>query len=336
MVSGLNSDTRKEEIGMPVYWFEVGVAFGAWMVTYLLTPVMERLAWRAGAVDRPRGRHTHARPTALWGGVAIFVGFGAATLIGLAISPEYGLSRPIAGILLGATLIAVLGIVDDLRELRAGPQILGQLLGVGVLIYFGAKIEFVTNPFTRQMVPLGAWGDLLTVVWVLGMINTINWIDGLDGVAGGVSAITAATLGLMAVQMHQVPAAILAAAVCGAAVGFLRYNLFDHKVKVFMGSVGAQVLGFVLASISIIGALKVPATIAVAVPVLVFGVPLFDGVFVLARRLAHGQPLHEGSRVHLHHRLLERGFKKHQVVLVIYGLTLIFCTLAFCLFRMAQ
>ncbi|MCC6444302.1 MAG: undecaprenyl/decaprenyl-phosphate alpha-N-acetylglucosaminyl 1-phosphate transferase [Armatimonadetes bacterium] len=321
---------------MPMYAYGILTALVAWAVAYLLTPVTERLAWKAGAVDHPRGRHAHLRPTALWGGVAIFAGAVAGTLTAVGVMPQVSLSRPIVGILLGATLVGLMGVRDDVKEMRAGPQLLGQLAAACLLLWFGVEIKFITNPFTGEMMVLGPWGDILTVLWVLGMTNTINWIDGVDGVAGGVSAITAATLGLIAVQMHQISAAMMAAAVCGAAIGFLRYNLLDRGIKVFMGSVGSQVLGFLLAAISILGALKGPATIAVAVPVLIFGVPLFDTAFVLLKRLWERRPIYEGDRAHLHHRLLARGLNKHQVVCVIYGLTATFCGLALLVFRMAR
>jgi UDP-GlcNAc:undecaprenyl-phosphate GlcNAc-1-phosphate transferase len=292
-------------------------------IAHLLTPVVQRAAIRYGAAHAPRARDIHQEPVPRWGGVAIYLAFVIALAVSLAVLHLW-LGRLVRwptwmagfGVLLGGTLLSLTGAWDDLRELSAGKQMLVQLLCALVVIPFGVRIEFLTDPFhPSNMIFLGLWAYPITVVWIVAVTNAINFVDGMDGLAAGVCAIAAFTLALMAVQSGQPALAILAASLCGSLLGFLRYNF--NPAKIFMGG-GAPFVGFTLAAISAVGAFKVAATMAIMVPILVLGVPIFDTAFVIIRRFQQGQPIYQADKSHLHHRLLARGFTQRQTVLILY------------------
>jgi len=185
---------------------------------------------------------------------------------------------------------------------------------------FGVRINYVTNP-AGGLFYLGWAAVPATVVWLFGVTKTIDLIDGLDGLAAGVCAIASCALAVLAILMNTHSVAIVCAAVTGASLGFLRYNY--PPASIFMGTVGAQFMGFVIAGAAVIGAFKVAAAFAVLVPILALGVPLFDAVFAVARRAANGQPVYMPDRGHIHHRLLDAGLTQSQVILVIYCATVV-------------
>ncbi len=201
------------------------------------------------------------------------------------------------------------------------------MLAALIVLPFGVTIRFVTNPFGEGMIDLGpVLGAALTVLWLVGVANALNWIDGIDGLAAGVSAISAFTMALMAAWSKQPALTILAAALCGSLLGFLRYNF--NPAKIFMGG-GAPFVGFTLASISTVGAFKAPVAAAVAVPILVLALPLFDTALVIFKRWRAGRPIYQADRSHLHHQLLALGFSQRQAVLILYGISFSFCAAAF-------
>jgi UDP-GlcNAc:undecaprenyl-phosphate GlcNAc-1-phosphate transferase len=185
-----------------------------------------------------------------------------------------------------------------------------------VVVAAGLKIEYVGDPFGGGLVALGYLSIPITLIYIVGFTNVINLIDGLDGLAAGVSAIAAASLLVLAAQGNRLEAAALAAAVIGACVAFLRYNF--NPASIFMGDSGALFLGFTLATISLMGVMKSSAAIALAVPLLIIGVPIFDTASAIVRRLRHKRPIQEADKGHIHHRLLGRGFNQRQTVLIIY------------------
>jgi len=235
---------------------------------------------------------------------------------------------PVLGIVLGGTLIALLGGADDRVDLPAWSKLGGQIVCAGFLIPFGVRIEGITNPLGGGWIALPVWlGIVLTILWVVAVTNAINLIDGLDGLAAGVSAIAAFTLALIGLGWGRVEAAILAAGLSGASLGFLPYNF--SPAKVFMGDLGSHFLGYSIAAISVLGAFKVAVSLAILLPLLVLAVPIFDTAFAITRRYRRRQPIFSGDRGHIHHLLLARGLSQRQTVLVIYGITVAFCALAF-------
>lgn len=320
-------------------------------VTTLTTPWVMRLAARCGAMAVPRDRDVHEAPTPRWGGMAIYA--GAVVAIIAAVSYRHwrtdganGWNLQLLGLLLGATFIAVVGVVDDLLDLRPVWQLAAIAAAGTILIAFGVRIEGVTNPLSglhagpTDTEP-SRWVALpfpvsvgATLFWVLLVTKTVDAIDGLDGLAAGVCAISSVTLALLATTSHQPggPAmGLVTAALAGACVGFLRLNF--HPAKVFMSTVGAQFLGLMLAGASIVGPFKAAAAVSVLVPLLVLGVPIFDYGVVIVKRLRQGAPIMRADRRHFHHRLLDRGLTHRQAVYVIYAVTFTLCLIALLLFR---
>lgn len=298
----------------------------AGVITLLLTPVVRYLSNRWGLVDKPDPRKVHRVPMSRLGGIAIYLGVMGALVVqyfgeryfGWGGSFVDGTTRgDVLAILGGMTLVFIVGLVDDLKNLSPGVKFLGQLVAAAVVVVGGGvKIEYIGNPAGGGLLALGMLSIPVTLIYIVGFTNIINLIDGLDGLAAGLSAIAGATLLVLAVQGNRFDAATLAAVLIGACVGFLRYNF--HPASIFMGDSGALFLGFTLATISLLGVMKTTAAIALAVPLLIVGVPIFDTASAIVRRWRHGRPIGEADRGHIHHRLLGRGFDQRQTVLIIY------------------
>jgi UDP-GlcNAc:undecaprenyl-phosphate GlcNAc-1-phosphate transferase len=323
--------------------------------TYLLTPWVRRLAIRAGALDMPDARRVHTEPIPRWGGLAIYIGVAVGMLAGLArlylLAPSdsvfLGRALQFLGLLLVGTGVLVVGMLDDRKQFSALVQ-MGALLLAGLVVQlFGVQIEGFAAPIggkfsEARWIPLGAWAIPITALWIFVVSKTMDTIDGLDGLAAGVSAIAAFALALMALQAADLLdqpypnwlIAITAAAIAGAAGGFLRYNF--NPARIFMGTGGAQFLGFMLGGLSVIGAFKTATAFAIAIPVLVFGLPFLDAGLAVVRRLLSGQPIHKPDKKHIHHQLLERGLNQRQTVLILYGIAAAMAVVALILFRKAM
>lgn len=311
------------------------------VIAYLLTPYVGKLAARAGAVAMPRARDIHEGAIPRWGGIAIVVALGGAVAVvwwvasqlGVPLATTPGAKRAVEGVLLGTLLVAVVGALDDVYDLSPGLQLAGQGIAATAALFLGVKVEFISNPFDPAggVLYLGDLGAFITIFWIMAITKAVDLIDGMDGLAAGIGAIAAATIALMAATAGQLHVALLAAALAGGAVGFLRHNF--NPARIFMGTVGAYVLGFVLATSSVIGVLKILVLIAMVVPILALGVPIFDTSFAIVRRARERRPIFAADRGHLHHRLLDRGLTQRQTVLVLWLVTLCLCTVAFIIFR---
>jgi UDP-GlcNAc:undecaprenyl-phosphate/decaprenyl-phosphate GlcNAc-1-phosphate transferase len=322
--------------------YKMGIAAAlAGAITALVTPLVKKLAIKAGVVRAPRERDMHQEPIPLWGGVAILIGFFVAFL---AIRPFLGVEiaiplhkvkaiipllghRPILGIVLGGAFVAGIGLLDDKGDLSPRYQTLGIMAGGLFAALLGARIAGITNPFSKEWVefPLSL-SVFFTVCWVFLATKTFDFLDGLDGLAAGIAAIVGTTMGLIAAVQGDMTVALIAAVLVGSSVGFLRHNY--NPASIFMGTVGAQFLGFVLAELAVLGAFKVSATLSLIIPLVAFGVPVGDGLYVVGRRFANKRPLTEAARDHIHHRLRDKGLETKQAVLAIYGLTAVTCLLA--------
>lgn len=302
------------------------LALVATVVTVILTPLVRGFALRRGLVDRPGGRKVHLQPIPRLGGLAIFLGVAVTLTVqilgemylgwGGALVDSGHVKVRVIGVLLGLLVIFVVGIIDDLITLSPGFKLAGQVVAASVVVAAGLRIEFVGDPIRGGLIMLGLLSIPVTLVYIVAFTNVINLIDGLDGLAAGVSAIAAMSLLVLALQGNRLDAATLALALIGACIGFLRYNF--HPASIFMGDSGALFLGFALAVISLMGVMKSTATIALAVPLLIIGVPIFDTASAIVRRLLHSRPIQEADKGHIHHRLLGRGFNQTQTVMIIY------------------
>lgn len=281
-----------------------------------LTPFVIKLAHRIGAIDVPKDdRRVHKSPVPRLGGLAIYVSF----LIGMLLFADME-SRKMFGFILGSAIIVGTGIIDDMKPLSAKVKLLLQILAASIIYFFGFRILFFTNIFhPDQMVALRFLAYPITIFWIVGVTNTINLIDGLDGLAAGVSAIIAITLAYLTLTFNRLDIFLISILLIGSLLGFIPYNF--NPAKIFMGDTGSLFLGFTLAAISVDGVLKTVSAIAIFLPLLVLGLPLFDTSFAMLRRLLEGRPIMSPDKGHLHHRLLELGMKQKKAVLVLYSAT---------------
>src|SRR5512133_573315 len=244
------------------------------VLAWLLVPFSERLARRIGAIDYPNDRSLHQQPTPKLSGAAILVA-------GLLFLPDDGQSRSILG---GAAVIALVGVVDDVYDLSAPVKLTGQIAAALIPVLGGVRVDAVTLPFIGGF-DLGWLAYPLTVVGIVAVVNVINFTDGVDGLAAGVCAISAAALAVIALSLDRNAAGVLAALTAGGALGFLRHGF--PPASSFMGDTGSNLLGYLLATAAIQGALKTNAVVALAFPLIVLAVPILDTGFVVAKRLKY-------------------------------------------------
>ena len=296
-------------------WIKVMLAILiAFVVSFALTPVVKILAQKVGAMDVPgEARRVHDHPIPRMGGLAIFLAFLLSVLV------FANIDRQMQGILLGATMIVVLGVMDDIMALNALPKLIVQILAAGIAVYHGCVIQFVSNPnvfSSMTYLDLGWWSYPITIIWIVAITNAVNLIDGLDGLAVGVSAISTASITVIALMVAETNVAVVLAALFGACLGFIPYNM--NPAKIFMGDTGATFLGYILATLSVTGLFKMYAIISFAVPFLILGLPIFDTAFAMIRRMAHGQSPMHADRGHIHHRLIDMGLNQKQAVATLY------------------
>ena len=270
----------------------------ALLASWVLTPYVKKLAFRIGALDKPDGRKVHHGIMPRLGGLAIYLAFVIAVLATM------HMTRDIFALLLGGTVIVIVGILDDKYQLPAKVKLLGQIAAAFVLVLFDIKIEWLNNPWGGYFY-LEYFSVPLTVFWIVSFTNVVNLMDGLDGLAAGVSGIASVTVILVALQQGFYPVAVITAALAGGIIGFIRYNF--NPASIFMGDTGSMFIGYMLAAISIFGAVKSAATIA-----------LMDTAFAIVRRYTNGRPIFQPDKGHLHHRLLAMGLSQRQAVLLMY------------------
>jgi UDP-GlcNAc:undecaprenyl-phosphate/decaprenyl-phosphate GlcNAc-1-phosphate transferase len=309
--------------------FLLVVFLAAAAIAFLLTPPIRRIAIRLDAVDRPGHRRVNTSPVPRGGGVAVATAFVVVTLLALvAIGtwhvvpvPATVLPSDLLGLLVGGTVAAAFGVVDDYLDLRARWQFLGQVVLALIAVICGITVDFVANPLGGHQIQFeGIVAVVVTVVWIAGMINAINFIDGLDGLSSGIGFIAAITLGIISLTTQVSPfgqpfITVLCFILAGSLLGFLRWNFFPATI--FAGTSGVMFLGYTLAVLSILGTAKV------AVAMLILGVPIIDAFWIIVRRLAEGRSPFSPDRGHLHHRLLDSGLSHRQTVLLIYGICVV-------------
>lgn len=293
----------------------------ALLASLVLTPLTIRLARRLNWLDQPSPRRTHTEPTPRIGGVPLAIAFLVALAFTLTFprSDENEMPR-VLGLMLGVALIAVVGLIDDVRELKPLPLFAMQFGAAIIAIASGVRILEIPNPLGGAGIYLPEWlGIALTLLWIVGMMNTVNFLDGLDGLVGGVTLIAGAILFLHTYKLEQYSIALLPLALMGATLGVLIFNF--PPAKIFLGS-GAYLLGFALAVLSIIGGAKV------ATALLVLAIPILDVAWQILNRVRAGKSPFAADRGHLHHRLYDMRFSTRKIVLLYYALTALFGALA--------
>ena len=306
-------------------WIKMLLAFAvSLLVAYVMTPPVKRFAEKVGAIDVPRdNRRVHDHPIPRMGGLAIFIGFVLSLIFFVPMSTK------VLGRLVGSVISAVMGGVDDIVSLNPWVKLAGQIVAALVAIRCGLVFDVISNPniFAEETyIEIGWLSIPLTMLWIVGCTNAVNLIDGLDGLAVGVSAISSMTMLIVSLFVSEPVVSIILAALTGACLGFMPYNL--NPAKIFMGDVGSQLLGFVLSTASIMGLFKLHAIITFFVPLLALALPLADTIFAFFRRILHGQSPFKADKGHFHHRLLAMGLNQKQVVAVLYGISAVLGLLA--------
>ena len=295
----------------------------------LLTPGVCWIARKFGIVDQPSNRKVHLKPIPRMGGVAMYLAFLLALVAALLYQSE--LSQRLADnshlqyCIGGASLVFLLGLADDIFCLRPAFKFGVQAFAAVIAYAGGIQILRLDMPWDLH-VSLGVLSLPLTVFWFLLVINAINLIDGLDGLAAGVSLFTSLVLLVLAVMSGKYVVALGLAALAGSCLGFLRYNF--NPASIFMGDSGSYFLGYMLASLSILGAMKSQATVAMLIPLIALGVPLMDTILAPIRRFMTGKALFQPDKNHIHHRLLQMGLTTRKAVLIMYGATIVLGILA--------
>lgn len=293
----------------------------AFVISLLTTPLAKKLAVKVGAIDMPgkagtaSARHLHASPTPRMGGLAIFLGFFFSVLLFAPMG-----SKNIS-MLIGATIIVILGALDDIYDIPARQKLVVQIIAAAVATAGGNQIHFFSRltALDGGHFQLGILAVPATLLWIVLITNAVNLIDGLDGLAAGVSTISCVSLVIIALVYSNPGVAILTSALAGGCIGFLPYN--RPPAKIFMGDTGSTLLGYVMAVASIQGLFKFYAIISFVIPFFMLGVPIFDTCFAVIRRLHNGESPFKADREHVHYRLMDMGFSKKQTVAVLYGVS---------------
>ena len=318
-------------------WGDIAIAFLlAFIVAFMTTPYTIKIAHKIGAVDVPKDeRRMHKKAMPKFGGPAVILGFLVSVIyliivmsmentINLFGSESYGMK--LLGMFLGIVVLSITCIIDDIKTIRPIVKLFGQLVAAVIAVSFGIRLgefnlSFINNPLIEEIVSC-----VITVVWIVGVTNAINLIDGLDGLSSGISVISAISL-LVIFVLNGSPliSIVLITALAGALVGFLPFNF--TPAKTFIGDTGSNFLGFSLSIISILGVAKTYTFAVIVLPLIVLGLPIFDTLWAIIRRLIKGKSIKaifKADKGHLHHRIVARGFGQKQAVLILYGLSATF------------
>lgn len=299
-------------------WFLIFII--PFIIALILTPLVRLFAIKIKAVDQPAERKVHMKPMPLLGGLAIF----SAVTITLRIFTDLT-EGPLLWIFLGSIVIVLLGIVDDIRPLSVKVKLLFQTIAAVIVVAGGVTIDFINIPLTDSIIEFGNFSYIITIIWIVGITNALNLIDGLDGLATGVASISVASIFVMALIMGNTDIMIITLIILAASLGFLIYNFYPAKI--FLGDSGSLYLGFILATISILG-FKNIAFVSFIFPIAILAVPIFDTLFAIVRRFRKGKEIFGADRGHLHHCLLTLGFSHRKTVLIIYGVSALFGVVA--------
>ena len=318
-------------------WGDVAIAFLlAFIVSFMATPYTIKLAHKIGAVDVPKDeRRMHKKAMPKFGGPAVILGFLVSTIyllivmgmentINLAGQEQYGMK--LIGMFLGICIITITCVIDDIKPIKPITKLSGQLVAAIVAVAFGIRIGDVDLAFFSTSELGEVFSAVLTVLWIVGVTNAINLIDGLDGLSSGISVISAISL-LVIFVLNGSPlvSIILITALAGALVGFLPFNF--APAKTFIGDTGSNFLGYSLSIISILGMAKTYTMAVIVLPLIVLGLPIFDTIWAIIRRLIKGKSIKaifKADKGHLHHRIVAKGFSRKQAVLILYGLSATF------------
>lgn len=318
-------------------WGDIAIAFLlAFIIAFMTTPYMIKIAKKVGAVDIPKDkRRMHKKEMPKFGGPAVILGFLVSVTyliivmsmehtINLFDTEQYGMK--LLGMFLGILVISIVCIVDDIKTIKPWMKLLGQTIAAIIVVSFGVRISDISLSFLNFSEINEIISIVITIGWIIGVTNAINLIDGLDGLSSGISVISAVSL-LIIFVLNGSPliSIVLITALAGALVGFLPFNF--APAKTFIGDTGSNFLGFSLSIISILGMAKTYTAAVIVLPLIVLGLPIFDTLWAIIRRLIKGKSIKaifKADKGHLHHRIVAKGFSQKQAVLILYGISATF------------
>lgn len=302
------------------------VFFTAFVISFLLTPLVRRLSLKMGWLDKPNWRKINKKPMPLLGGLAIYLGFSVSILLIIFKEPFTANLTKFLGLLGGSFIILLVGIADDIYGFSARKKLFYQIIASVIIVLSGYTIIKITNPAGGVFNIPGIIGICLTIFWIVGFTNAINLMDGLDGLASGVSAIIAASLLFAGIKNGNSTVIILSIGIAGSALGFLPYNFYPAKI--FMGDTGSMFLGFLISIISIEGTYKGTAFMTAVVPIVAMGIPVLDTGLAILRRIINGNGVFKADKEHIHHKMLDQESSHKNAVLKLYLLTICFGLIA--------
>ncbi len=280
------------------------------LVSYLITPLVRQIAIRTGYLDHPKNTKVHAHPTALLGGVGIYISF----VIGMYTSCNLQQDHRLFSVVIGATFLLIIGLIDDKMGMMPEVKLLAQFLAAMVVIKSGVRVDFLNNYYLNT---------IFTYLWIVGITNSFNLLDNMNGLSAGIAAIAAVFFGIVMLVGNQLYIAMISFAIAGSAIGFLKHNF--PRASIFMGDTGSLVLGFLLSSTAILGSWSTRfLSTSLAMPVIILAYPIFDTTLVTIMRLIEGRSVFQGGKDHSSHRLALLGFKKRRAVLLVYIICIMF------------
>lgn len=291
------------------------ILISAFLIVCILMPPLIKLSNKYGFTDKPKGRKKHDKPISLIGGVPMFISFFSVYLI--FIDKSTYIKESII-ILITSSMIFIIGLLDDYNKTKAiefpiMPRLTIQIIASMFIYKSGIVFIGFTNPLTNNYILLpNAMQFILTIMWILGVTTVINWIDGIDGLAGAIVSISSSTMFVVAFIKGESITASMSIALVGITLAFLIFNKFPARV--FMGDSGANFLGFILSIIALEGAFKQTTALSILIPILILGIPIFDNLFVILKRILNKKPIYKADRSQIHYRLLEKGLSVNQTV----------------------
>ncbi len=286
----------------------------SYIIANVTTPAVKFIATRFNVVDKPGGRKIHSNATPLMGGLAVYIAFAVTIIHNDVYSPE------LKGVAVGATIVFIMGLIDDIKSLPAILKLIVQLVATYVMIRYGVVADFLPNVWWGKFFEI-----VITMLWVIGITNSLNFFDGMDGLATGLVIVSALFMGMLAIQSKQQYLMYLSIALVGSGLGFLPYNFrYKQCASIFLGDGGSTFMGFTLASLTIMGGWGATEPIkAYAMPILILGIFIFDMLYTTATRIKNkqisdfGEWLSFTGKDHMHHRLEKLGFTRKQAVFFI-------------------
>ena len=318
-------------------WGNIAISFLlAFIVSFMVTPYSIKIAEKIGAIDIPKDdRRMRKKSIPKLGGLAVITGFAISLIYLISVMNIEGsinlfdenmYLKKLIGVGLGVIIITITGVIDDTKTLKPLQKLFGQVLAAVVAVGFGIRISAADIPFIQNTELANEISMIVTVIWIIGITNAINLIDGLDGLSSGIALISCISLLIIfALNYSPMIAILMITSLIGALVGFLPFNF--SPAKTFIGDTGSNFLGYILSIVSILGVAKTYTAVVIALPMLVLGLPIFDVVWAIIRRMVKGKSIKaifKADKGHLHHRIVARGFSQKQAVLILYGISATF------------